>query len=170
MLGSRRLAADGGVAERRRPRSCLLPPAADVEEKEANPPWKVQEPDPLRHKGPVVQVRHTAWGRSRCWTCGVVTVRAGAAAGLPRYPAINPTLLVHTPTPRPKRNPITHPTTTATATTTTTTAAAAAAAAVAAATTAYTHNPVAPPPHPPRRRSWRRCLAATAAAGRCSRG
>jgi hypothetical protein len=30
--------------------------AADVEKEEAVPPWKTPEPDPLRHKGPVVQV------------------------------------------------------------------------------------------------------------------
>lgn len=35
---------------------------ADVEEKEVNPPWKVQEPDPLRHKGPVVQLEEVSCG------------------------------------------------------------------------------------------------------------
>lgn len=31
--------------------------AAEVEQQEVVAPWKVLEPDPLRNKGPVVQVR-----------------------------------------------------------------------------------------------------------------
>ncbi|KAI3429636.1 hypothetical protein D9Q98_005722 [Chlorella vulgaris] len=58
---------------------------ADVEKEEAVPPWKTPEPDPLRHKGPVVQLEAVSCGyrRSRPVLTGVtLCVEQGERVGL----------------------------------------------------------------------------------------